>query len=270
MFITVACGAVSGFHSTQAPIMARCVETERESRFIFYGAMIAEGIIALIWAAAGVAFYDSTGGLLNALNSLGQSGVVYDISVGVMGAVGGILAVLGVVICPITSGDTAFRSARLIISDWFHIDQSTIKRRLMITIPLLLVGGILTQMDFTILWRYFSWSNQFLAAIVLWTAAVYLTVHARRKIYSFACAIPATFMSAVTCAYILQAKEGLSLSATFSNTAGIIFAVVCLAVFLGTSMRGTTKQRLLGAASDDDTEDEPLKVPAASPDSSVD
>ena len=115
MFITVACGAVSGFHATQSPMMARCIKTERDGRKVFYGAMIAEGVIALVWAAAGVAFYGATGGLQNALNELGQSGVVYDISVSLLGVVGGALAIIGVVVCPISSGDTAFRSARLTI-----------------------------------------------------------------------------------------------------------------------------------------------------------
>ena len=174
MFITVACGAISGFHGTQSPMMARCLRTERDGRRVFYGAMISESVIALVWAAAGVAFYGATGGLQAALANLGQSGVVYEISVTLLGVFGGALAVIGVVVCPISSGDTAFRSARLIIADWFHIDQSNFKKRLAVTIPLLAAGALLTQVDFNVVWRYFSWSNQTLAMITLWAAAAYL------------------------------------------------------------------------------------------------
>ena len=157
MFITVACGAISGFHSTQSPIMARCLKDERLGRPVFYGAMVSEGIIALIWAAAGVTFYDGTGGLAAAMKAGGAGSVVYDICVGFMGTgIGAVLAMLGVVACPITSGDTAFRSARLTLADWFKVDQSKATKRLMFAIPLLAIGGILSQMDFNIIWRYFS------------------------------------------------------------------------------------------------------------------
>lgn len=179
MFITVACGAVSGFHATQSPLMARCLKKEKDGRKVFYGAMITESLIALVWAAAGVAFYGATGGLQNALAELGQSGVVYDISVSLLGIAGGALAIVGVVVCPISSGDTAFRSARLTIADWFKIDQSKMRKRLAITIPLLAVGAILTQLDFDVVWRYFSWSNQTLAMITLWAAAIYLARNAK-------------------------------------------------------------------------------------------
>ena len=145
MFVTVACGAVSGFHATQSPMMARCLKREKDGRKVFYGAMIAESVIALVWAAAGVAFYGATGGLQQALADLGQSGVVYDISVSLLGVFGGALAIIGVVVCPVSSGDTAFRSARLTIADWFHIDQAKLPKRLAITLPLLAVGALLTQ-----------------------------------------------------------------------------------------------------------------------------
>ena len=152
-FITVACGAISGFHATQSPLMARCLQREKDGRKVFYGALISEGIIALVWAAAGVAFYGATGGLQQALNNLGASGVVYDISVSLLGIVGGAIAIVGVVVCPISSGDTAFRSARLTLADWFKIDQSKIAKRLAITLPLLAVGALLTQVNFDIIWR---------------------------------------------------------------------------------------------------------------------
>ena len=174
MFVTVACGAVSGFHSTQSPMMARCIESEKQGRTIFYGAMLAEAVIALVWAAAGLGFYGNTSSLSGALASLGQSGVVYDISVGVLGKVGGALAVIGVIVCPISTGDTAFRSARLTLADWLKLDQSSLGKRLILAVPLIGTAAVLTQIDFDIIWRYFSWSNQTLAMIVLWAMAVYL------------------------------------------------------------------------------------------------
>ena len=137
MFVTVACGAISGFHATQAPMMSKCITSEKHGKRVFYGAMLQESAIALIWAAAGVAFYGTTGGLNRALSELGQSGTVYDISTKMLGTVGGILAVVGVVVCPITSGDTAFRSARLILAEITGLRQKEIRNRLILTIPLL-------------------------------------------------------------------------------------------------------------------------------------
>lgn len=230
MFVTVACGAVSGFHATQSPMMARCMKKEKDGRKIFYGAMISEGVIALIWAAAGVAFYGSTGGLQNALATLGQSGVVYNISTTLLGVAGGALAVIGVVICPITSGDTAFRSARLTLADWFKLDQGRIAKRLILTIPLLLVGAVLTRMDFDVVWRYFSWSNQTLAMIALWAAAVYLHKHCAKNT-SLIAAFPAMFMSGVSSTYILMADEGFKISQNIAYPVGILFAAACMVIF---------------------------------------
>lgn len=149
MFITVACGAISGFHATQSPIISRCIDNEKNGRKIFYGAMVAEGIIALIWASAGIAFYEGTGGLL-AVGG-GNSSTVYEMSIGLLGKVGGVLAMIGVIACPITSGDTAFRSARLTISDWFKIDQSKVPKRLMLSIPLLGIGYLISLIDYSII-----------------------------------------------------------------------------------------------------------------------
>ena len=207
MFITVACGAISGFHATQSPMIAKCITSEKEGRKVFYGAMIAESVIALVWAAGGVAFYGTTQLLGSALSDMGQSGVVYDISTGMLGTVGGILAVVGVVVCPITSGDTAFRSARLILAEWTKLDQKAIKNRLIITIPLLGMGALLTQLDFNVLWRYFSWSNQTLAMVSLWVATSYLLKTNKNKLSSLLTALPASFMSAVSLTYILLADE---------------------------------------------------------------
>lgn len=236
MFVTVACGAISGFHSTQSPLMARCLKREKSGRKIFYGAMIAEGVIALVWAAAGVAFYESTGGLSNALAKLGQSGVVYDISIGLLGIIGGVLAVIGVVICPISSGDTAFRSARLTIADWFGIDQKNFGKRIAVALPLLSVGALLTQIDFDVVWRYFSWSNQTLAMIVLWAIAVYIAKNAERKLYCFIAAVPAAFMTAVSITYILMADEGLKIAGSVSYPIGIAAALLAMSWFIVTNI----------------------------------
>ena len=232
MFVTVACGAISGFHATQSPMVSKCIRSEKDGRKVFYGAMLTESIIALVWAAGGVAFYGATGGLQNALTNLGQSGVVYDVSTGMLGPVGGVLAIVGVIACPITSGDTAFRSARLILAEITGLDQKQIRNRLLITLPLLAAGAVLTQLDFNVLWRYFSWSNQTLAMIALWVAAAYLIKTHQQKAASLIAAIPATFMSAVSMTYILMAPEGFRLGASVSYPIGIAFAAVLLAVYL--------------------------------------
>ena len=231
MFITVACGAISGFHATQSPMIAKCITSEKQGRTIFYGAMIAESVIALIWAAAGVAFYGATDVLNNAISTLGQSGTVYEISNTMLGVVGGALAVVGVVVCPITSGDTAFRSARLILAEITHLDQRKIKNRLIITLPLLGVGAVLTQLDFNVLWRYFSWSNQTLAMIALWVATAYLMKEGKRRYGSLITALPASFMSAVSVTYILMAGEGFGLSASIAYPIGAAFALALLVAY---------------------------------------
>ncbi|MBS6397956.1 MAG: carbon starvation protein A [Clostridiales bacterium] len=233
MFITVACGAISGFHATQSPMVARCLTSERDGRRIFYGAMVSEGIIALIWAAAGCAFYEKTGGLMTGLAAMngGNSTTVYEMSIGLLGPVGGVLAMIGVIACPITSGDTAFRSARLTIADWFKIDQKDGRKRLLLSAPLLIVGYFISLIDYNVVWRYFSWSNQTLAMIALWAGATYLAKYVSKK-SSFIAAVPAAFMSAVSLTYILMADEGFKMSASISYPAGIVFAVVLFGLFL--------------------------------------
>ena len=236
MFITVACGAVSGFHATQSPMIAKCIQSEKEGRKIFYGAMISESVIALVWAAAGVSFYGTTQLLSQALAN-GASNVVYEISTGVLGVVGGILAVVGVVVCPITSGDTAFRSARLILAEIFRLDQKNMKNRLIITIPLLIVGGLLTWFaivndnGFQTIWRYFSWSNQTLAMIALWVSTAYLLKNGKYRFGSLTTALPATFMTAVSLTYILMADEGFRLGQTVSYIIGATAATVLLGIY---------------------------------------
>ena len=239
MFITVACGAISGFHATQSPLMARCLKSEKQGHFVFYGAMVTEGIIALIWAAAGCAIY--TGQELLDLGAGGPT-AVYDICSKTMGGVGIALAMLGVIACPITSGDTAFRSARLVLADWFHLDQKNWKNRLMLCIPVLGVGAVLGignalgKIDYTIIWRYFSWTNQTLAMIVLWAASMFLFYE--KKNY-WITAVPATFMTAVSITYFMLGNEclGQFLNKDGYNTAlaypvGILFAALFLGIFL--------------------------------------
>ena len=232
MFITVACGAISGFHATQSPMIAKCITSEKQGRTIFYGAMIAEAVIALIWAAAGSAFYGATELLNNAITDLGQSGTVYEISRTMLGAFGGALAIIGVVVCPVTSGDTAFRSARLILAEITQLDQKEVKNRLIITIPLLDIGAVLTRLDFNVLWRYFSWSNQTLAMICLWVSTAYLLKEGKYRYGSMITALPAAFMTAVSITYIMMAKEGFRLSAKISYPVGIAAAIILFAVYL--------------------------------------
>ena len=241
MFVTVACGAISGFHSTQSPMIAKCIKTEKDGQKVFYGAMLSESVIALVWAAGGVAFYGATGGLSEAITKNGQSGVVYDISTGMLGTIGGILAVVGVIACPVTSGDTAFRSARLILAEITKLDQKYIKNRLIITLPLLGVGALLTQLDFNVLWRYFSWSNQTLAMVALWIATSYLLKNNQKKLYSLITAMPAAFMSAVSLTYILMAKEGFRLSQKMAYPAGLCFAIALFAVYIIILRRSSDK-----------------------------
>ena len=237
MFVTVACGAISGFHATQSPMIAKCITSEKTGRKVFYGAMISESIIALIWAAAGVAFYGTTELLSEALKG-GASNVVYDISTGVLGTFGGILAVAGVIVCPITSGDTAFRGVRLILAETFNLEQKKIKNRLIITVPLLVIGGLLTWFaivndnGFEIIWRYFSWSNQTLAMIALWVSTAYLIKKGKYRFGSLLTAIPATFMSAVSMTYILTSGEGFSLSTYVAYPIGAAFAAILFVIYL--------------------------------------
>ena len=206
MFITVACGAISGFHATQSPMMARCCTSEKQGHMVFYGAMVAEGVIAMVWAAAGVSFYENSQALLEA--GAGVNAVVYEICNTTMGKLGGVLAMLGVIACPITSGDTAYRSARLTLADWFKIDQKDWKKRLLLTIPLLGAGAAICQIDYSVVWRYFSWSNQTLAMIALWAAAMYLVQNGKNY---WLCAVPATFMTGVSITYFFAAPECMGL-----------------------------------------------------------
>ena len=223
--ITIACGAVSGFHGTQSPMMSRCIEDERHGRMVFYGAMITEGVVALIWAAAAIKY----AGSYQHLAELGTPAVVVHMICHTwFGAVGAILAVLGVVAAPITSGDTAFRSARLIVADMLHISQKRFANRFVIALPMFAISISLLFIDFNVLWRYFSWTNQTLATFTLWAATLWLA--RRRRLYWLAL-LPSLFMTAVCASYILTAPEGFSLPWLPSVIAGICVSTASAVAF---------------------------------------
>lgn len=208
MFVSIACGAISGFHATQSPMMARCLQTEKHGRPIFYGAMVAEGVVALIWAAAAVAFTGGYPELQAKLSNSSPSVLVNEISQNWLGTVGGILAILGVIAAPITSGDTALRSARLIAADFMNIKQEKIAKRLMVSIPIFVLCFIIMLIPYEIMWRYFAWCNQMLAVFTLWTVTVWLARNGKTYLITL---IPAMFMTAVTVTYIFFAPEGFNM-----------------------------------------------------------
>ena len=238
LFISIACGAISGFHATQSPLMARCMTNERQGRYIFYGAMVTEGIVALIWAAAATYFFSPEGQAFFHITEPekvnGNSAVIVNIiSNGWLGMVGGALAILGVVAAPITSGDTAFRSARLIVADFLHMEQRSISKRLLICIPLFLVALLILIYNlsdpagFEKIWRYFAWSNQTLAVFTLWAITIYLS---RKGKPYWITLIPALFMMAVVITYILFDRSGIALPYTTSVIISAI-AVVISAIY---------------------------------------
>lgn len=225
MFIVISCGAISGFHSTQSPMMARCMEKESFGRPVFYGAMIAEGIVAIIWATAAMNFF----GTANELNSAISSGhnpawIVNEICNTWLGKIGAIFAIIGVIACPITTGDTAFRSARLTIADIFNYNQKSIKNRLLVSIPLFAVGFILSQLEFSTIWKYLGLSNQILSMVMLWTAAMYLAKKGKNHLFL---SIPALFMTAICFTYLLVAPNkngGLAINTQLGILLGILIA----------------------------------------------
>ena len=229
MFISIACGAISGFHATQSPLMARCMTNENKGRIVFYGAMISEGIVALIWAAAATAYFGEHG------TDQGAAAIVLDISKTWLGKVGGLLAVIGVVVAPISSGDTALRSARLIVADFFRIKQKSIGSRLAISIPLFIITffalfySLRDKEGFNVIWRYFAWSNQTLAVFTLWAVTVYLTLRKKKVIFTL---IPALFMTVVTVTYIFMAPEGFSLAPWIAYIIAGAVAVSFLIIYL--------------------------------------
>ena len=229
IFITVSCGAVSGFHATQTPLMARCLKSEQRMRLVFYGAMISEGVIALIWAAVALGFYDGSEGLAAALAAGGPGAVVHDTCIATMGLAGGVLAVLGVVVLPITSGDTAFRVGRLILADYFRIPQARIVNRYTLAVPLFAISLALNFVNFDIIWRYFGWANQALAAVALWCGAVFLARRCSRWWLAF---VPAVFMTVVTTSYILVEDVGFGLNPRLGTILGIVVGATSAVFFL--------------------------------------
>ncbi|TRX53128.1 carbon starvation protein A [Thalassomonas sp. M1454] len=223
LFITIACGAVSGFHATQSPLMARCIDNEENGRFVFYGAMIGEGVIALIWCTLALSFFGGVEGLNEGMAG-NPANVVYEASTGLLGAVGGFLAILGVIVLPITSGDTAFRSARLILSEFFNLSQKHFSKRLVLALPLFAIGAVLTQVDFGIIWRYFGVANQTTAALMLWTASAYLM---RENKFHWICTIPAIFMTVVVIAFLFSSKSlGFGLPIDISTVSSVLITML--------------------------------------------
>lgn len=236
MFIVISCGAISGFHATQSPMMARCLKNEKYARPVFYGAMVAEGIVAMIWASAAIAYCGGPEGLNNAMTSVGTEigGVVVRnaqaadlvdmICKSWLGKLGAVIAILGVVICPITSGDTAFRSLRLSVADLFKYDQKPILNRLVVCLPIFVVAFLFCKVDFSTAWSYLGIANQMLAALVMWTAAAYLINKGKPH---WMCSIPAAFLTYICICFILVAPLGFGLQPIVGHIAGTTVAVAC-------------------------------------------
>ena len=229
LFVTIACGAISGFHATQSPMIARCLKNEKHGRPVFYGAMIVEGIVALIWATLGICFYPSTSALLISIQSVDAGGVVSEIAKSLLGNIGGIVTIASVVILAITTGDTCFRSARLTLADFLKLPQEKIKFRLLLSVAVLAGGVFLSIINVSTIWRYFGWFNQTLAMFTLWMATVYL--YKTKKCFWISL-LPAVFMTGVISAYIAYDKLFLNLSVNTAQTTGFIVATFCLLAFL--------------------------------------
>ncbi|MCL1925411.1 MAG: carbon starvation protein A [Defluviitaleaceae bacterium] len=233
LFVTVACGAVSGFHAAKSPMMVRCLNKESQTKKVFFGAMVIEGIVALVWAAVAMAVLGDTfwGDNPTTVGALGGAGVLVDqISYELLGGAGVFLVIIAVIIVPITTGDTTFRSLRITLADTFKFSQASMMNRILLCIPMFATAFVLTFINFDILWRYFAWTNQTIAALALWTCAAWLT--ANKKIHWIA-SLPAMLLTYVSFSYILQApEEGFGLSAMIGNSVGISAAILAMVVFL--------------------------------------
>ncbi|WP_077329002.1 carbon starvation CstA family protein [Virgibacillus siamensis] len=241
LFLTISCGALSGFHATQSPIISRTTENESQGRKIFYGMMIAEAIIAMIWAAAAMSMF---GG--NELNEIlatgGPAAIVSEVSISMLGAIGGTLAILGIIVLPITSGDTSFRGLRMIVADYFNISQKKVINRILVMLPFFVISFVLTKVDFTLLWRYFSWANQSTAMIALWVGAMYLLLAKKNYWISF---IPATFITMATMSYILYAEIGFGLQIKTANIAAAVITVIVIGLFYFSAQKQLKKNIIL-------------------------
>ncbi len=257
MFITIACGAISGFHATQSPMMARCLTNRKESRSVFYGAMISESIIALIWAAAAMAFFKGYNGIEDSLKGLNialaehqndASWAVNTITKTTLGKLGALLALLGVVAAPITSGDTAFRSSRLIVADFLKIGQKSILNRLYICVPMFAIGYIITLLNYDILWRYFAWANQTLAVFTLWSITVYMYIRCNRVMngrpYWLICALPAIFMTFICTDFLFTSKQMIGFSRQLGTLLSAI-ATTIITIVVAIKMRADYKKQFL-------------------------
>lgn len=228
LFVTIACGAISGFHSSQSPIVARCMENEKDMRMVFYGSMVIEGILALIWAAIAMSFFHGQPQLA-AIYGASPGVGVNEMAQALIGPIGLIFAVIGVVICPITTGDTALRSARITIADEFKLDQKKFVSRLKIALPLFILSFLITFVDFTLIWRYFAWAQLITAVAVLLSATVYLMENKKHFIITFA---PAILCTAIAIAYILQAPEGFGLDSFIANLISVIITAIISIFFI--------------------------------------
>lgn len=237
MFIVISCGAISGFHATQSPMMARCLKNEKHARPVFYGAMIAEGIVAMIWATAAITYFGGPEGLNNAMSDTGTmvngvlvrnaeaADIVDMICRSWLGKAGAVIAILGVVICPITSGDTAFRSLRLSVADFLKYDQKPVIKRLTVCLPIFVVAFFFCKVDFSTAWSYLGIANQILATIVLWTGAAYLINKGRAH---WMCSLPATFLTFICVSFLITAPLGLGLAPVIGYVAGTAVALPLL------------------------------------------
>jgi carbon starvation protein CstA len=246
LFIVISCGAISGFHATQSPMMARCLKKESHGRYVFYGAMVAEGIIAIIWATAAINFFGGPAQLNEILTQPGhgKAWAVNEICNTWLGKTGAILALLGVIAAPISTGDTAYRSARLIVADVFNINQKSIWKRILTALPVFVVGFILSRMKFDIIWQYLGLTNQLLAVIVLWTGANYLVI---KKKNHFALSIPAVILTSIVATYFLVApykNGGIFLDTSVGYPLGAGIAISCFGIFLWRARRKNEKPEL--------------------------
>ena len=228
LFVTIACGAISGFHASQAPIVARCVENEKDARPVFFGAMVLEGLTALCWAGIAMAFFHGQPQLA-VIYGASPSIAVNEMATTLLGSVGLVLTIIGVVICPITSGDTSLRSSRITIADELNINQEKIVSRLKLAIPLFIASFALTFIDFSLVWRYFAWTQLIVATLVLFAASAYLIE--KHKLYIVTLA-PAILCTLIAFAYILQAPEGLNLPSMIANVISIIATLIITAIFI--------------------------------------
>jgi len=243
MFIVISCGAISGFHSTQSPMMARCMKKESYGRPVFFGAMISEGIVTIIWATAAMNFFGDAHDLNNSvIAGHNPAWVVNEICNTWLGKIGAVFAIIGVIACPITTGDTAFRSARLTIADMLNMKQGTIRSRLLVSIPLFAMGLLLSQLEFSTIWKYLGLANQILSMIMLWTGAMYL---AQKGKTHYVLSLPACFMTAICFSYLLVApikNGGLNIDTNYGILTGMCVAILALSLFLF-KIRNKTKMQ---------------------------